>query len=121
LLCSRGGSWRPRFWMPPACAMPRTTSVHLPFDGAGGVMHPARSSSAAYRTRGCYLLNRSAVKWNKSLLRNRGQEQRDRADDQRVQRRRYHGTMILTWEEAFRSGSATCGGKGYNLARLHRY
>lgn len=29
--------------------------------------------------------------------------------------------MILTWEEAFRAGPARCGGKGYNLARLHRY
>ncbi|HZL71893.1 MAG TPA: PEP/pyruvate-binding domain-containing protein, partial [Planctomycetota bacterium] len=29
--------------------------------------------------------------------------------------------MILTWEETFRAGPAICGGKGFNLARLHRY
>ncbi|HZN61955.1 MAG TPA: PEP/pyruvate-binding domain-containing protein, partial [Planctomycetota bacterium] len=29
--------------------------------------------------------------------------------------------MILDWEGAFRAGPATCGGKGFNLARLHRY
>jgi rifampicin phosphotransferase len=27
----------------------------------------------------------------------------------------------LTWEEAFAAGPEICGGKGYNLARLHRY
>ena len=29
--------------------------------------------------------------------------------------------MILSWEETFRAGSARGGGKGFNLARLHRY
>jgi phosphohistidine swiveling domain-containing protein len=29
--------------------------------------------------------------------------------------------VILTWEETFRAGPARCGGKGYHLARLHRY
>ncbi len=28
---------------------------------------------------------------------------------------------MLTWKEAFDAGPARCGGKGYNLARLHRY
>ena len=28
---------------------------------------------------------------------------------------------ILTWPEAFAAGAARCGGKGHNLARLHRY
>lgn len=28
---------------------------------------------------------------------------------------------FLTWEEACGAGPAVCGGKGYNLARLHRY
>jgi len=28
---------------------------------------------------------------------------------------------ILTWEEAFAAGPDICGGKGYNLGRLHRY
>ena len=31
------------------------------------------------------------------------------------------GPVILSWEETFRAGPARCGGKGYNLARLHRY
>src|SRR5262245_27301638 len=34
---------------------------------------------------------------------------------------RYHAHVILDWEEAFRAGPATVGGKGFNLARLHRY
>jgi phosphohistidine swiveling domain-containing protein len=29
--------------------------------------------------------------------------------------------VILGWEETVRAGPARCGGKGYNLARLHRY
>lgn len=29
--------------------------------------------------------------------------------------------VILTWEETFQAGPARCGGKGFNLARLHRY
>ncbi len=29
--------------------------------------------------------------------------------------------MTLTWPEAFAAGTAVCGGKGYNLARLARY
>jgi len=28
---------------------------------------------------------------------------------------------VLAWEEAFTAGPETCGGKGYNLGRLHRY
>ncbi len=28
---------------------------------------------------------------------------------------------VLTWEEAFGAGPGVCGGKGYNLGRLHRY
>ncbi|TEB13055.1 phosphoenolpyruvate synthase [Pelotomaculum sp. FP] len=28
---------------------------------------------------------------------------------------------ILTWDEAFQSGSQVSGGKGWNLARLARY
>jgi pyruvate,water dikinase len=28
---------------------------------------------------------------------------------------------LLSWEEAYNAGPAVCGGKGYNLARLHRY
>jgi pyruvate,water dikinase len=30
-------------------------------------------------------------------------------------------SLILTWQEAFEAGRLTCGGKGYHLARLHRY
>jgi len=29
--------------------------------------------------------------------------------------------MILDWRAALKAGFATCGGKGFNLARLHRY
>jgi pyruvate,water dikinase len=29
--------------------------------------------------------------------------------------------VILDWAETFRAGPARCGGKGFNLARLHRY
>jgi rifampicin phosphotransferase len=29
--------------------------------------------------------------------------------------------QFLNWEEAYKAGPAVCGGKGYNLARLHRY
>ena len=29
--------------------------------------------------------------------------------------------MTLTWPEAFAAGTAVCGGKGHNLARLARY
>src|ERR1041385_847958 len=28
---------------------------------------------------------------------------------------------VLTWDEAFGAGPDVCGGKGYNLGRLHRY
>ena len=28
---------------------------------------------------------------------------------------------FLDWEEAYGAGLTVCGGKGYNLARLHRY
>jgi hypothetical protein len=34
---------------------------------------------------------------------------------------RYDDSVILTWKETFRAGPATCGGKGPNLARLHRH
>lgn len=30
-------------------------------------------------------------------------------------------SSFLTWEEAFEAGPTVCGGKAYNLARLHRY
>ena len=29
--------------------------------------------------------------------------------------------QVLAWEEAFAAGPEVCGGKGYNLGRLHRY
>ena len=28
---------------------------------------------------------------------------------------------VLSWDEAFAAGPDVCGGKGYNLGRLHRY
>src|SRR5262245_35607657 len=30
-------------------------------------------------------------------------------------------TCVLTWSQAAEAGPATCGGKGWNLGRLHRY
>jgi hypothetical protein len=29
--------------------------------------------------------------------------------------------QFLTWPKAFSAGTSRCGGKGWNLARLHRY
>ena len=43
------------------------------------------------------------------------------APDSRNAALRYHVQVILTWEETFRAGPSRCGGKGFNLARLHRY
>ena len=30
-------------------------------------------------------------------------------------------TLILNWQQAYEAGVLTCGGKGYHLAKLHRY
>ena len=30
-------------------------------------------------------------------------------------------TLALNWSQAYEAGVLTCGGKGYNLAKLHRY
>src|SRR5215471_12567025 len=30
-------------------------------------------------------------------------------------------SVVLTWEQAVAAGPEVCGGKGYNLGRLHRY
>jgi hypothetical protein len=29
-------------------------------------------------------------------------------------------TVLFDWEESFAAGAEVCGGKGYNLGRLHR-
>ena len=29
--------------------------------------------------------------------------------------------LILNWRQAYEAGVLTCGGKGYHLAKLHRY